>query len=158
MKKQIDGIEAEIRRDRPDSFVSRLLVPLIESVIRSQSTAVARHRAAQVLLAATRERLATGSLPESIDALVPARLPSVPRDPFTTAAPPNWSFPTAGGACCPGGAHDWGNGIIPARSEHTGGVNAVMGDGSVKFMRNSIDLVTWQRLGARNDRGVLGEY
>ena len=87
MKKQIDGIEAEIRRDRPDSFVSRLLVPLIESVIRSQSTAVARHRAAQVLLAATRERLATGSLPESIDALVPAWLPSVPRDPFTTDAP-----------------------------------------------------------------------
>jgi prepilin-type processing-associated H-X9-DG protein len=77
---------------------------------------------------------------------------------FTTAAPPNWSFPTAGGACCPGGAHDWGNGIIPARSEHTGGVNAVMGDGSVKFIRNSVDLVTWQRLGARNDRGVLGDY
>jgi hypothetical protein len=48
---------------------------------------VARHRAAEVLLAATRERLASGTLPESIDALVPARLPSVPRDPFTTDTP-----------------------------------------------------------------------
>ena len=48
--------------------------------------AVARHRAAEVLLAATRERLASGTLPESIDALVPARLPSVPRDPFTNDA------------------------------------------------------------------------
>jgi prepilin-type N-terminal cleavage/methylation domain-containing protein/prepilin-type processing-associated H-X9-DG protein len=77
---------------------------------------------------------------------------------FNTAAPPNWSYPSAGGACCPGGAHDWDKGIIPARSEHTGGVNAVMADGSVKFMRNSIDLITWQRLGARNDRGVLGDF
>jgi prepilin-type N-terminal cleavage/methylation domain-containing protein len=77
---------------------------------------------------------------------------------FNTAAPPNWSFPTAGGQCCPGGAHDWDKGIIPARSEHIGGVNAVMGDGSVRFMRNSIDLMTWQRLGARNDRGTLGDY
>ena len=40
-----------------------------------------------MLLAATRERLASGTLPESIDALVPARLPSVPLDPFTTDAP-----------------------------------------------------------------------
>jgi prepilin-type processing-associated H-X9-DG protein len=77
---------------------------------------------------------------------------------FNTAAPPNWSYPTAGGACCPGGAHDWDKGIIPARSEHIGGVNALMGDGSVRFIRNSIELITWQRLGARNDRGVLGDF
>ncbi len=86
-QKQIDGIEAEIRRTGPDGFLSRLIVPATDAVLRSQSMAVARHRAAEVLLAATRERLATGSLPESIDALVPARLPSVPRDPFTTDAP-----------------------------------------------------------------------
>ena len=86
-QKQIDGIEAEIRRTGPDGFLSRLIVPATDAVLRSQSIAVARHRAAEVLLAATRERLATGSLPESIDALVPARLPSVPRDPFTTDAP-----------------------------------------------------------------------
>jgi hypothetical protein len=86
-QKQIDGIEAEIRRAGPDGFLSRLIVPATDGVLRSQCMAVARHRAAEVLLAATRERLATGAIPESIDALVPARLPSVPRDPFTTDAP-----------------------------------------------------------------------
>ena len=86
-QKQIDGIEAEIRRTGPDGFLSRLIVPATDAVLRSQCMAVARHRAAEVLLAATRERLASGTLPASIDALVPARLPSVPRDPFTTDAP-----------------------------------------------------------------------
>jgi prepilin-type processing-associated H-X9-DG protein len=70
---------------------------------------------------------------------------------LSTAAPPNWQFPTAGGSCCPGGAHDWGNGVIPARSLHPNGVNAVMGDGSVRFVNNNIDLFTWQVTGARND-------
>ena len=32
---------------------------------------------------------------------------------LTTAAPPNWKYPSVGGNCCPGGAHDWGLGIIP---------------------------------------------
>jgi len=77
---------------------------------------------------------------------------------LTTAATPNWEFPTAGGRCCPGGAHDWGNGIIPPRSMHTGGVNAVLGDASVRFLRNSIDLITFQRLGARADGQVLGNF
>ena len=77
---------------------------------------------------------------------------------LTTAAPPNWTWPSAGGNCCPGGAHDWRPGIIPARSMHTGGVMAVLGDGSVKFMRNSIDLLTWQRLGSCADGQVLGDF
>jgi len=74
---------------------------------------------------------------------------------LTTAAPPNWQFPTAGGACCPGGAHDWTNGVVPARSLHPGGVNAVMGDGSVRFVNNNIDVVTWQMTGARNDGNAV---
>ena len=86
-QKEIDGIEAEIRRTGPNGFLSQLIVPATDAVLRSQCMALARHRAAEVLLAATRERLASGTLPESIDALVPARLPSVPRDPFTTDAP-----------------------------------------------------------------------
>ncbi len=85
-QKQIDGIEAEIRAG-PDGFLSRLIAPATDAVLRSQCMAVARHRAAEVLLAATRERLASGTHPASIDPLVPARLPSVPRDPFTTDAP-----------------------------------------------------------------------
>jgi prepilin-type N-terminal cleavage/methylation domain-containing protein len=34
-----------------------------------------------------------------------------------------------------------------ARSRHTGGVNAALCDGTIRFFRNSIDLVAWQRLG-----------
>jgi prepilin-type N-terminal cleavage/methylation domain-containing protein/prepilin-type processing-associated H-X9-DG protein len=77
---------------------------------------------------------------------------------ITTAAPPNWQFPSTGGDCCPGGAHDWGYGILPPRSAHTGGVNVVLGDGSVRFVRDGIDLLTWQRLGHRSDGQPLGEY
>jgi len=76
---------------------------------------------------------------------------------LTTAAPPNWQYPTAGGACCPGGSHDWTNGVIPARSLHPGGVNAVMGDGSVRFANNNVDLLTWQYTGARNDGTAVNQ-
>ncbi len=75
---------------------------------------------------------------------------------LTTAAPPNWIYPSAGGDCCPGGAHDWGFGIISPRSMHTGGVNAVLGDGSVRFIINTVDLLTFQRLGNRNDGQPIG--
>jgi len=37
-------------------------------------------------------------------------------------------------------------------------VNAVLGDASVRFLRNSIDLITFQRLGARADGQVLGNF
>ena len=77
---------------------------------------------------------------------------------LTTAAPPNWKWPSAGGNCCPGGAHDWGNGIMPPRSQHLGGVNAVLGDGSVRFIRNQVDTLTFQRLGSIRDNNVLGEF
>ncbi len=77
---------------------------------------------------------------------------------LNTAAPPNWKWPSAGGSCCPGGAHDWGVGIMPPRSLHTGGVNAVLGDGSVRFIRDSIDVLTFQRLGNARDGQVIGDY
>ena len=70
---------------------------------------------------------------------------------LTTAAPPNWQYPTAGGACCPGGAHDWGNAVVPARSFHPNGVNAALGDGSIRFFNNTIDVAMWQWIGSRND-------
>ena len=77
---------------------------------------------------------------------------------FTTAAPPNWGYPSAGGDCCPGGAHDWGYGIIPPRSMHSGGVNVLLGDGTVRFIQNGIDLVTFQRLGNRADGNPIGDF
>ncbi|MCA9270188.1 MAG: DUF1559 domain-containing protein, partial [Planctomycetales bacterium] len=41
-----------------------------------------------------------------------------------------------------------GDRIQAARSNHPGGVLAVLGDGSVHFYTNSIDLSTWQALGS----------
>ena len=43
-----------------------------------------------------------------------------------------------------------------ARSRHTGGVNASLCDGSVRFVSNSITLATWQALGTMNGGEVLG--
>ena len=41
-------------------------------------------------------------------------------------------------------------GIFAARSQHTGGVNAVKGDGSVHFYSNSVDMDQWRALATRN--------
>jgi prepilin-type processing-associated H-X9-DG protein len=35
---------------------------------------------------------------------------------------------------------------------HPAGVNVALGDGSVRFVNNNIDLLTWQLAGSRNDR------
>ncbi len=72
---------------------------------------------------------------------------------LNTVAPPNWRFPncqTSGS----GFASDR-DGIYTARSTHTGGVNAGMGDGSVRFVSQSIDAKTWQFTGGRNDAQVV---
>jgi prepilin-type processing-associated H-X9-DG protein len=53
----------------------------------------------------------------------------------TNAEDPNW-----------GGTH----GLINATSNHSGGVNVLMGDGSVKFVKNTISVQTWWAIGTRN--------
>ena len=71
---------------------------------------------------------------------------------LNTVAPPNWSFPncqTSGS----GFASDR-DGIYTARSQHTGGVQCTSGDGSVRFVSDSIDLKTWQFFGGRDDGQV----
>ncbi len=67
------------------------------------------------------------------------------------SAPPNWKYPSVGGDCCPGGAHDWRYGIIAPRSHHASGVNVVLSDGSVQFISNDVELLLFQQLGAIND-------
>jgi prepilin-type processing-associated H-X9-DG protein len=42
-----------------------------------------------------------------------------------------------------------GQGVVPPTSNHPGGVNVCFTDGSVKFIKNSIDLKTWWALGTR---------
>ena len=44
------------------------------------------------------------------------------------------------------------------RSTHSGGCNFVFGDGSVKFLRQSIDMATYRALGSRNGGEVIGDY
>ncbi len=40
-----------------------------------------------------------------------------------------------------------------ANSEHPGGVNVLLGDGSVRFIKNTVNVTTWRSMGSRN----LGE-
>ena len=39
---------------------------------------------------------------------------------------------------------------VPPSSNHPGGVNVLFGDGSAKFVKNGVSLVTWQGLGTRD--------
>lgn len=41
------------------------------------------------------------------------------------------------------------------RSHHPGGANFVFGDGSVKFLKNTLNLVTYQSLGTRNGKELI---
>jgi prepilin-type N-terminal cleavage/methylation domain-containing protein/prepilin-type processing-associated H-X9-DG protein len=43
-----------------------------------------------------------------------------------------------------------------ARSRHTGGVNAALCDGSVRFIRNTISITTWRALGTASGGETLG--
>jgi prepilin-type processing-associated H-X9-DG protein len=44
---------------------------------------------------------------------------------------------------------------VTASSRHPGGVHVMMGDGSVHFASNSIDLGVWRGLGTRNGKEVF---
>jgi prepilin-type N-terminal cleavage/methylation domain-containing protein/prepilin-type processing-associated H-X9-DG protein len=54
-----------------------------------------------------------------------------------------------GGNGDPGGPDAWWHEKAAARSHHSGGVNAAMADGSVRFISNNINFVTWRQLGTR---------
>ena len=45
--------------------------------------------------------------------------------------------------------------IMPPSSRHSGGVNLLLGDGSVRFAKDSIDLATWRALGTRAGGEVI---
>lgn len=49
-------------------------------------------------------------------------------------------------------------GWFAARSFHPGGVNVALGDGSVRFVADTVDRTTWQNLGSVADGNVLGKY
>ncbi|MEW4571320.1 DUF1559 domain-containing protein [Tautonia sp. JC769] len=47
------------------------------------------------------------------------------------------------------------NGLISARSNHPGGVHALMLDGSVRFVQDTVDRETWRALGTRNGGEIV---
>ena len=68
---------------------------------------------------------------------------------FNTYVPPNWKDPYV---------HRNGIGWFAARSLHTGGAQALLSDGSARFISDNIDRATWQALGTRGGGEVIGEY
>ena len=47
-------------------------------------------------------------------------------------------------------------GAITARSYHLGGVNAFFGDGSVRFVKSTVDGMVWRSLGTVAGGEVIG--
>ena len=67
---------------------------------------------------------------------------------------PNWRFFDCGSwSAIPDAPGE--HAIISARSKHPGGVNAGMGDASVRFFTESIDLLLWRGLGTRANAEVV---
>jgi prepilin-type processing-associated H-X9-DG protein len=73
-------------------------------------------------------------------------------DGFTTALPPNTKVLVAPGIDADVNTEDENNGgptyaAVTARSYHPGGVNSLFGDGSVRFIKDSINWATWRAVG-----------
>ena len=64
---------------------------------------------------------------------------------MNTMAPPNWKYPASMENNAGIGVS---TGVFPARSRHTGGAQHALGDGSVHFISNTIDLKAYQALGS----------
>ena len=69
----------------------------------------------------------------------------------------NWKTPTGGPPQCGWANNNCGSNDEPF-SAHTGGVQALFGDGRVKFMSESINIQIIRMLANRKDGGVVGEY
>ena len=76
---------------------------------------------------------------------------------FHTLVPPN-SNDYPWNSCrldCGGGCGSLQSGYFSASSNHPGGVNTAMADGSVKFIKSSINMRTWWALGTKAGGEVL---
>jgi prepilin-type N-terminal cleavage/methylation domain-containing protein/prepilin-type processing-associated H-X9-DG protein len=78
---------------------------------------------------------------------------------FNTVVPPNsmlypWRSCRLSGSSCLSCAMD-GTTFVNASSNHPGGCNFAFSDGSVKFLKDSINMTTYQALGTRNGGEVV---
>jgi len=71
---------------------------------------------------------------------------------YTHTLPINWNRKTGNAATQKYGCGDasFRRAHIPASSYHTGGVNVGFSDGSVRFVRESVDFTIWQNVGTRS--------
>jgi prepilin-type processing-associated H-X9-DG protein len=78
---------------------------------------------------------------------------------FNTFYTPNSkSFDCIANDLTPGNGQYTAIGFRAARSRHTNGANILLGDGSVRFVNNNVQLVTWRALGTRTGGEVLGDF
>jgi prepilin-type N-terminal cleavage/methylation domain-containing protein len=82
-----------------------------------------------------------------------------PQSDANGASDPSYGGGAPYGAPCVGtGQWDDSTSHMAARSRHLGGVNVILGDGSGRFVSDSIDLATWRALGTRAAGEVVGSY
>lgn len=72
-----------------------------------------------------------------------------------TTAPINFQTCLGGGGC--NSASNW-NTSQGFKSRHVGGAHILLCDGSVKFVSENIDYMTYQRIGDRRDNQPVGEF
>ena len=86
-RRRAEALEKSLA-DHPPGVLSRLVVPAVTSVFQTRARSEALHRAAAVLVAATKQRLATGILPlepAAFDGPAPFVMPA---DPLAEASAP----------------------------------------------------------------------
>ena len=75
---------------------------------------------------------------------------------YNHVAPPNWAgFDCGTWSAIPDAPGE--HAIVSARSMHGSGVNAAFGDGSTKFIPNSVDVNIWRALGTRDGGEVVAD-
>ena len=76
--------------------------------------------------------------------------------PYGCSATNGANLPQQNLPCVPDGNTD--NNFATSRSRHVGGVQVLLGDGSVRFVSQNIDLNTWRWLGWISDGNTVGEF
>jgi hypothetical protein len=87
MKREVDALEKSFV-EHPPGMLSRMMVPALASVFQARARSEAAHRAAVVLVAATKQRLATGVLPQEPAAFGATPPFVLPADPFAEGGKP----------------------------------------------------------------------